>query len=92
MHFAKRNQRALVIGREHMNKWPLKTMNYIRKNSFFFPVHNTYVHCTLKISNKSIKHIFSYYYQFIVLYVHTAHTMTSLHYMRRSIVDLIHEY
>lgn len=42
--FAERKLRVLVIGRKHMNRWPSKTMDYIRENSIFFAVQNECVH------------------------------------------------
>jgi mitochondrial ribonuclease P protein 3 len=35
-HFKKLNQNILVIGRQHMLKWPKVDIDYIKKNSHFF--------------------------------------------------------
>lgn len=35
-YFKQKNKHVLVLGRKHMNKWPLEQMNFIRKNSSIF--------------------------------------------------------
>lgn len=35
-YFKQKNKHVLVLGRKHMNRWPLEQMNFIRKNSSIF--------------------------------------------------------
>lgn len=39
-YFADRNDSLLVIGRKHMNTWPKKEMEFIRRNSNLFFADN----------------------------------------------------
>ncbi|KAJ8929372.1 hypothetical protein NQ314_017953 [Rhamnusium bicolor] len=39
-HFAQQKKRILVLGRVHMNRWPIKNWDYIKKNSTVFLTQN----------------------------------------------------
>ena len=35
-YFQNKNKHVLVLGRKHMNKWPKKTMQYVKDNAAVF--------------------------------------------------------
>lgn len=39
-YFADKQESLLVIGRKHMNSWPKKEMEFIRRNSSLFLADN----------------------------------------------------